>query len=301
MKVVIAGGTGFIGKALSRLLVDSGYQVISLTRSTRPSDIPGVKNAVWDAENLSGWGDHVNGAKAVVNLAGDNIASGRWNEDKKKSILESRVKSGKALEHAVIKASHRPEVFIQGSAVGFYGLQGPEPVNESSSPGGNFLAGVTVKWEKSSEKVEDYGVRRAIVRTGMVLGKGGALAKMLPAFRMGLGGPLGHGHQGVSWIHLDDEIGAIKFLIENEQCKGVYNLTAPAPVTFNKFSKALGSVLGRPAVMRVPAFVLKMLMGQMAQEVLLGGQFALPERLLSAEYHFEHVDIEAALRDVVTS
>lgn len=299
MKVVIAGGSGFIGKALSQLLVDGGYQVVVLTRSTRPSNITKITNVVWDTENISHWADSLDGAKAVVNLAGENIASGRWSESKKRRILTSRIKAGQALEKAALTVANPPEVFLQASAVGFYGAQGAEPVTECSPAGDNFLARVAVEWERSTAKVETRGIRRVILRTGLVLGKGGALSKMLPAFNLGLGGPLGNGHQGVSWIHLDDEIGAIKFLIENEQCKGIYNLTAPAPVTFNKFAKVLGAVLGRPVFMRVPAFALKIMMGQMAHEVLLSGQFVLPERLIAAEYPFEHVDIEAALRDII--
>lgn len=300
MKVLISGGTGFIGSALSRLLADNGYEVFVLTRSKRASKFPGVTNVKWDIDDDSSLlSEHINGCVAVVNLAGDNIASGRWSKEKKEKILFSRINSGRKLEKAVLESKNPPKVFVQASAVGFYGECGNEPVTEESPHGKNFLSNVALEWEKSTEKIESKGVRRIIIRTGMVLGNGGALSKMLPAFKMGVGGPIGSGRQGVSWIHLDDEIAAIKFLIENEQCKGVFNLTAPSPVTFNRFAKTLGSILGKPAFMRVPAFVMKMLMGQMAQEVLLSGQFALPKRLIESEYHFEHVDIEAALRDIL--
>jgi hypothetical protein len=299
MKIVISGGTGFIGSYLSRMLVGSGYEVIVLSRSSRASKISGITNVKWDTDNISGWSEHINGCKAVINLAGDNIASGRWSDSKKKSILESRIASGKALERAVLEVETPPEVFIQASAIGFYGALGADPVTEVSPAGSNFLAEVCQKWENSSLEVEKKGIRRVVIRTGMVLGNGGALAKMLPPFKLGLGGAIGDGHQGVSWIHIDDEIGAIKYLIENDQCKGVFNLTAPSPVTFNRFAKSIGAVLGKPVFMRVPSFMMKIMMGQMAQEVILSGQFVLPEKLIAVEYPFEYVDVEAALRDII--
>ncbi|NDV26394.1 TIGR01777 family oxidoreductase [Desulfovibrio sp. JC010] len=299
MRVVITGGTGFIGKSLSRKLASKGYQVVCLTRSSRPSDISGVRNVVWDGESSAGWLEHADGATAIVNLAGDNIASGRWTAAKKKRILDSRVNAGRAVSEAVAKAKVKPQVVIQGSAIGYYGDCGPEPVNEKSARGDLFLSDVVEKWEASTDPVEEHGVRRAIVRTAMVLGSGGALAKMLGPFKSGLGSYLGQGHHGVSWIHLEDEVRAIIFLIENEKCSGIFNLSSIHPVTFNKFADTLGSVLDKKVWLRTPAFVLKLALGQMAEEVLLSGQFVMPVNLIAAGFKFNFTDIGDALCDIV--
>ncbi|TIH18476.1 TIGR01777 family protein [Marinifilum sp. JC120] len=299
MRVVITGGTGFIGKSLSRELVSKGYQVICLTRSSRPSEISGVRNVVWDGKSSSGWLEYADGADAIVNLAGENIASGRWSVAKKKSILASRLDAGRAVTEAVARAENKPKVVIQGSAIGYYGSCGPEPVNEISPKGGLFLSDVVEKWEASTVSVEEHGVRRAIIRTAMVLGNGGALARMTGPFKSGLGSYLGHGHQGVSWVHIEDEVRAIIFLIENEKCNGVYNLSSIHPLTFNQFADSLGRVLGKNIRLRAPAFVLKLVMGQMAEEVLLSGQFVLPERLISSGFSFRFTEAEEALRDIL--
>ncbi|SDL61773.1 hypothetical protein SAMN05660337_3398 [Maridesulfovibrio ferrireducens] len=295
MRVVITGGTGFIGKKLSKALAVKGYQVFSLTRSTRVSDISGVRNVVWDGKSSSGWEEFAEGATAIVNLAGENIASGRWNKAKKNRILSSRLAAGQAVSEAVARAKVRPKVVIQASATGYYGPTGAEPVTEESPAGDSFLAEVAKKWEASTAGVETHGVRRAIVRTGMVLGCGGALSKMIVPFKLGLGSYLGNGHQGVSWVHIDDEVRAIIYLIENKSCKGVYNLSSTHPVTSNKFMETLGQVLDKPVYLRVPAFFLKIILGQMAEEVLLNGQFVLPERLITAGFNFEHLDLKEAL------
>lgn len=299
MRVVITGGTGFIGKSLSRALVSKGYQVISLTRSSRPSEISGVRNVVWDGVSSAGWLEHADGADAIVNLAGENIASGRWSAAKKTSILTSRVDAGRAVSEAVAKAKVKPKVVIQGSAIGYYGDCGPEPVDEESPKGNLFLSDVVEKWEASSASVEEHGVRRATIRTAMVLGKGGALAKMMGPFKAGLGSYLGPGHQGVSWIHIDDEVRAIIFLIENEKGSGIFNLSSIHPLTFNHFADSLGAALGKKVWMRAPAFVLKLALGQMAEEVLLGGQFVLPTRLIDAGFKFNFTEAGDALGDIV--
>lgn len=299
MKVVITGGTGFIGRALSKALVGKGYNVIALTRSSRPSDISGVRNVVWDGQTSEGWEDFADGAKAIVNLAGENIASGRWSESKKQGIEKSRLEAGKAVSMAVSKVKNKPEVVVQASAVGFYGPRGPEPVNEKSSAGDSFLANVARKWEDSTVKVEEHGVRRVVIRTGMVLGHGGALAKMIQPFKAGLGAYLGDGHQGVSWIHIDDEVKAIIHLIENHECQGVFNLSSIHPVTSNKFHYALGKVFNKKVRLRVPGFMVKMLFGQMAEEILLSGQFVLPERLIAAGFSFDYLEVEDALMSIL--
>ena len=299
MRVVVTGGTGFIGKSLCRELAAKGYQVICLTRSSRPSEISGVRNVVWDGQSSSGWAEYADGASAIVNLAGDNIASGRWTRAKQDSILNSRVNAGLAVSEAVAKAKVKPKVVIQGSAIGYYGNCGPEPVNENSPKGDLFLSDVVEKWEASSKSVEKYGVRRAIVRTAMVLGNGGALAKMITPFKIGLGSYLGDGHQGVSWIHLEDEVRAIIFLIENEKCSGIFNLSSIRPLTFNKFADSLAGVFGKRVFFRAPAFVLKLVLGRMAGELLLGGQFVMSVNLISAGFKFNYTDLGEALSNIV--
>lgn len=300
MRVIITGGTGFIGKMLSRELVSKGYQVVCLTRSSRISEIAGVRNVVWDGKTSSGWLEYADGATAIVNLAGNNIASGRWNAAKKQAILDSRMDAGRAVSEAVAKAQNKPQVLIQGSAIGYYGDCGPEPVNESSPKGGLFLSDVVEKWENSTAAVQEYKVRRVIIRTAMVLGNGGALTKMASPFKLGLGSYFGHGHQGVSWVHIKDEVRAIIFLIENESCSGVYNLSSIHPLTFNQFADYLGKVYGRKVRLRVPAFALKLALGQMAEEVLLSGQFVLPERLISAGFKFNFLNVEEALCEILS-
>jgi len=299
MRAIIAGGTGFIGQALVIALRDAGWDIVVLSRS--PGKVAevfghGVIGMRWDG---SGWLDLLGPDTAVVNLAGENIAAGRWTGEVKRKILESRVNAGRALVKAVGEAPAKPGVFVQASAVGYYGPRGDNPVDETAESGTGYLAEVCRAWEASTAEVEAMGVRRVVVRTGMVLGHGGALARMLPPFRFFLGGPPGSGEQGVSWIHLDDEVGAIRFLMENSEARGAYNLTAPAPVRFRKFARILGQTLGRPYRLKTPAFALRLLFGEMADEVLLSGQLALPARLTGAGYVFRHPELEGALADLL--
>ncbi|WP_285905987.1 TIGR01777 family oxidoreductase [Pseudodesulfovibrio pelocollis] len=299
MRAVIAGGTGFIGQALVAELRGAGWEIVVLSRS--PAKVAevfghGVIGMRWDG---SGWLELLGPDTAVVNLAGENIAAGRWTAEVKRRILESRVNAGRALVKAVAEAPAKPGVFVQASAVGYYGPRGTEPLDEGEGAGNGYLAEVCRAWEASTAEVEAMGVRRVIVRTGMVLGNGGALARMLPPFRYFVGGPPGSGMQGVSWIHLDDEVRAIRFLMENPVARGAYNLTAPAPVRFRRFARILGQTLGRPYRLKAPAFALRLLFGEMADEVLLSGQLALPTRLVEAGYEFRHPDLEGALADLL--
>ncbi|MCM0755731.1 TIGR01777 family oxidoreductase [Desulfovibrio aminophilus] len=296
MRVFIAGGSGFIGTALCRALVRAGHAPVVLTRGTPRALPPGVSAVGWNGRDGEGWAHLLERDSAVVNLAGENIAAGRWTPERKERILQSRLDAGRAVADAVSRAPEAPRVLVQASAVGWYGPRGPELLDESAAPGQGFLAEVCRRWEESSAAVEALGTRRCVIRTGLVLGPGGALARMLPAFRFFLGGPLGDGRQGVSWIHLDDEAQAIRFLIETEDCSGPYNLTAPDPVDSRAFAKALGRALGRPSRLPAPAFALRLLLGEMASEVLLSGQFVRPTRLLSAGYRFQRPDIDGALR-----
>lgn len=304
MRTIILGGTGFIGSALARHLAAQGHQVVVPSR--RPDKVaallgPGVTGAPFDGKTGAGWAQYLDADSALVNLAGENIAEGRWTEDKKRRIEESRLLAGAAVMDAIGRAAAPPAVLVQASAVGYYGARGTEPVEEFAAPGANFLARVAVAWEASTAKAEALGVRRAIVRTSMVLGPGGALAKMLPAFRLGLGGPLGTGRQMVPFIHLDDEVAAMAFLIKTPGLSGAFNLAAPEAVDSRGFARALGQALGRPAFLPAPAFALRLLLGQMAEEVLLSGVQARPARLLASGYHFLHPTLAGALEAALAS
>lgn len=302
MRVIVIGGTGFIGRHLVRRIMDTGMDVVILSR--RPSKVADIfqRHVIgleWDGASAAGWGYMVQKDTYIVNLAGESIADGRWSAAKRKRIMDSRLNAGRAVVDAVRKAEEKPALVIQGSAVGYYGPRGDERLDESAGRGsGSFLSAVARDWEASSAEVEALGVPRAVVRTGVVLGAGGALEKMLPPFRFGLGGRLGSGEQGMSWVHMDDEVGAMLHIMQN-RLSGVFNLTAPNPVSNREFTQTLGSVLGRPTILPAPAFALRALLGQMATEVLLSGQYVLPKNLLEAGYTFRHPDIGPALRDAV--
>lgn len=298
MRIIILGGTGFIGAALARLLAGQGHAVVAPSRS--PAKVPkllgpSVAGAPFDGVSGAGWAQFIDAQTAIVNLAGENIAEGRWTPEKKRRILESRLDAGAAVMDALRQAGEKPAVLVQASAVGYYGARGPEPVGEEEPPGDSFLARVCVRWEDSTRAAEALGVRRVVVRTSMVLGRGGALGKMLPAFRWGLGGPLGSGRQMAPWIHLDDEAGAIAHLLATPGLSGPFNLVAPEAVDSRGFARALGRALHRPAFLPAPAFALRALFGQMAEEVLLAGAGAAPTRLLASGYRFRHPTLAGAL------
>lgn len=299
MRAIIAGGTGFIGQALIKELRDNDWDILVLSRS--PGKVAeifggGVIGMPWDSDD---WQGMLGPDSVIVNLAGENIADGRWTASKKQRILDSRVRAGQRLVEAVKQSGTLPGALIQASAVGFYGPQGTKLLDEDAPSGEGFLAEVTRHWEASTLALEEMGVRRAVIRTGMVLGHGGALEKMLPPFKMYMGGPLGDGFQGVSWVHMTDEVGAIRFLMENDSASGVFNLTAPVPVRFRKFARILGETLGRPYKLKTPAFAVRLLFGEMADEILLSGQLAVPNRLQEAGYEFRFTELQDALADIL--
>jgi len=300
MKILITGGTGLIGRRLAAELVADGHEVVVLTRRPERADLPpGVEAAGWDGRTSHGWGPLVDGDTALVNLAGENIAGGRWTTGQKKRIRESRLDAGRAVVEAVGKAPQAPRVLLQASAVGYYGPRGDAEVTEQSPAGKDFLASVCAAWEDSTAAVEERGVRRVVLRTGVVLDpEGGALPKMMLPFKLFAGGPAGDGEQWMPWIHAADEIAAIRFLLDQEDAIGPYNLTAPHPVTNGELSRALGKVLHRPALLRAPAFALRLALGEMA-DVVLTGQRALPRRLLEAGFRFRFPEIQEALRDLL--
>lgn len=291
MKIVIAGGTGFIGKAICGHLAEE-HEVIALSRDlAKGRSILGdaVEVIEWDAKSPGPWQQCLEGADAVVNLAGVNIGSARWTDELKQRILSSRINSTQALFDAVQSCTNKPGVFVLSSAVGFYGCRGDELLDENSNTGEGFLPGVCRDVEGFAHRIEAMGVRPVVIRTGFVIGaKGGGFEKMILPFRFFMGGWLASGQQWMSWISLADEVRAIQFLIERQDCRGVYNLTAPYPVRNREFFKTVGKEMHRPCWAGMPGFVLAMLFGEMAGEVFLASQRVIPHRLMDAGFEFNH-------------
>jgi len=303
-RVIVTGGTGFIGRVLCRLLVGKGYEVIVLSRNPARVDAVlgnGVKGWQWDARTADGWADAADGAYGIVNLAGDSIASGKWTIDKKRRILESRLNAGQAVREAIERVDNRPAVVIQASAIGYYGDGGDEVLNERCPRGSGFLAEVAERWEETTKGIQSLGVRHVVIRTAIVLGKGGGfLRNVIPPFKMFLGGPSGSGRQWVSWIHIEDEAGAVVFLLEREDLDGIFNLSSPNPTRNRDFYRSLGRAIKRPSWLRAPGLLLRMLLGEMAEELILAGQRVLPERLLESGYEFRYPDLDPAFQEIFT-
>lgn len=301
MRVIITGGTGLIGRALAASLAGDGHEVIVLSRdSRRHTDLPaGVQVERWDGRTAAGWGPLADGADAIVNLAGENIGAARWTAERKERIRRSRLDAGRAVVEAVAAAGRKPRVVIQASAVGYYGPRGDEELSEEAPPGEDFLALLCVEWEASTAAVEAQGVRRAVIRSGLVFSTaGGSLPRLLLPFRFFVGGPLGSGRQWYSWIHIADEVAAIRFLIANEAARGPFNLCAPNPLTNAELARVIGRVMGRPSFLPTPAFALRLAFGEMAAAVLTG-QRVVPARLLQLGFSFRFPTAEAALRDLL--
>jgi len=287
MKVLLTGSTGFVGSQLARRLRERGHVPLEVSRR------PGAAYD-WSPERLR---LGVNEADAIVHLAGENLFAKRWSERRKAALRASRIETTRAL--AKLVAARAPAVLVSASAVGWYGASDGRELVEGAPRGSGFLAELCAEWEEATEDALEAGVRTAIVRIGVVLGRGGgALAKMLLPFRLGLGGPLGNGRQWVSWIHLDDLCALFVHLLEHERCAGAFNATAPQPVTMKELSSALGRVLHRPALLPAPAPMLRLALGEVA-DVLLTGQRVLPRRALESGFRFAHPALEPALRDLL--
>jgi uncharacterized protein len=299
MKLVITGATGLIGSVLADNLWNQ-YHSLALLSRRPPAEVNVTKKEwfAWQPGVGGQWENAVNGADGIINLAGEPIAAKRWTGAQKERLRRSRIEGTSSLVQAVAKAKNRPKFLINASAVGYYGGRGDEVLSENSKPGSGFLADLCVEWEEEARKAEALGVRVVLLRTGVVLAKGkGALAKMVPPFKLFVGGPLGSGDQWMPWIHIDDEVGLIQFLMENEDARGAFNATAPNPVTMAEFSKALGSVLNRPSWASVPPSVLALILGEMA-DMLLTGQRALPEAATKLGYKFKYPKIAGALESL---
>lgn len=295
MRIVIAGGTGFLGSPLADALAAGGADVVVLTRSAGRG--AGRHRAVvWNPDGTVGsWADVVNGAAAVVNLAGESIAGARWTAARKQSILDSRIRATRSLVAAMLRAPAPPPVFLSGSAVGYYGSRGDELLNEAASPGSDFLARVCVEWEREASAAAER-TRVVALRTGLVLAKdGGALREMLLPFRLGIGGPVGSGRQYWPWIHRDDWVALVAWIIANTSVAGAVNMTAPAPVPNREFAAALGHAMHRPSFMPAPAFALQLLFGEMADALLLSGQRAVPDKAERGGFRFRYRLLDQAL------
>ena len=300
-KIVVTGGTGLIGTALAAELSTLGHEVVVLSR--RPTQAkglpPGTRVLGWDGCSAAGWGAEADGAIAIVNLAGATIGRPPWTEAYKQRILASRVNAGKAVVEAISAAAKKPGVVIQSSGVGYYGLHDDDIVTEESPAGTDFLARVCLAWEASTAAVEAQGTRQVVTRTGLVLSaKGGVLPLIALPFRFFGGGPIGSGRQYMPWIHIADEIAAIRFLIEHETARGAFNLAAPQPVSNKEFARNLGRVLHRPSLLPAPGFAMKLALGEMAELLLLGGQRVLPARLQQLGFQFRFDVLESALRNL---
>jgi len=303
MKIVIAGGSGFLGRPLAAALAADGHEIVTLTRNAAAPVPPRSRAVVWTPDGGTGaWSAEIDGAGAIVNLAGESIAGQRWSEAQKQRILDSRVRSTRSLVAAIAAAKNPPPVFLSGSAVGYYGPRGDEMIPEDTPPGSDFLANVCVQWEAEAKRASSAATRVACLRTGLVLERdGGALPQMLPPFRFGAGGPVGSGRQYWPWIHRADWIALVQWAIRTPTASGAINLTAPNPVTNAAFAKALGRAMHRPAFMPAPAFALKLLLGEMAEGLLLSGQRAVPERPRQLGFTFRYARIDDALTALFNS
>jgi len=305
LRVTVTGATGLIGRALTGALQDRGAEVTVLSRDPAgvisrlgPAARAPAETVRWQLMSEQAPVQALAGRDAVVHLAGENVAQ-RWNPAAKRAIRETRVIGTRNLVAGLHAAEPRPPVLLSASAVGYYGAHRDEPLDEEAPAGDDFLANVCAAWEAEAGKASELGVRVAQVRTGVLLDSaGGALAKMLPAFRLGVGGPLAGGRQYVSWIHRDDLLGIVLAALADERWAGPINATAPEPCTNHDFSRALGHVLGRPSWLPVPGIALRLLYGQMA-EIITTGARVVPAKALVLGYQFQHADLEGALRSAI--
>jgi uncharacterized protein (TIGR01777 family) len=296
MRVVVSGASGLIGSALVPALVGEGDEVTRLVRSPRQA---GAGTVRWDPDAGALDRDRLEGVDALVHLSGETVA-GRWSEAKKVRIMESRRRSTLLLAAAIAALERPPQVFICASAIGYYGNRGAEHLTEDSPPGKGFLAEVVREWEAATQPAVEAGTRVVNLRFGIVLSReGGALAQMLTPFRLGLGGPLGSGRQYMSWIAIDDVVGAVQHALRTTDLSGPVNASAPEPVTNKEFARTLGRVLRRPALLPVPPLVLRLMFGEFAEEGLLSGQRAVPAKLTASGHTFRFPALEGALQHVL--
>ncbi|MEG3923345.1 MULTISPECIES: thylakoid membrane protein ThyD [unclassified Microcoleus] len=306
MKVAIAGATGFVGSRLVEKLQAAGHQVVVLSRDAAKasrvfpaSAYPNLEVVAYTPAESGDWLHSIAGCDAVVNLAGVPIAEERWTEARQQAILDSRRLTTAKLVEAIVNANPRPSVFVSASAIGYYGTSETAEFDETSLAGNDFLAAVCKDWEAAAQPAKNAGTRLAILRLGIVLGMGGALAKMLPPFKLFAGGPLGTGKQWFSWIHREDVVDLILYALQNSQVEGVLNATAPNPVRMNELCQTLGEVLKRPSWLPVPGFALEMLLGDGAK-LVLEGQKVLPKQTLASGFQYQYPTLKLALEEILS-
>ena len=304
MKIAITGATGFVGSRLVQKLNAENQQIIVLTRNLARAQrvfpsltFPNLEFVTYKPKESGEWQESISGCDAVINLAGEPIAE-RWTAQQKQEILESRQLGTRKIVEAIAKAAVKPKVLISGSAIGYYGTSETAVFEETSPSGSDFLAEVCQNWEAEAEKVKEFGVRLAILRVGIVLANGGALAKMIGPFQLFAGGPIGTGRQWFSWIHRDDLVELIVEVVTNDQMSGVYNATAPNPVKMKQFCQTLGEVMNRPSWLPVPEFALELLLGDGAI-VVLEGQQVLPKRAQALGFQFQYPELKPALAEIL--
>jgi len=300
MRVLMTGGTGMIGTALAKPLLADGHQVWVLTRNPRSAHLlAGACPVGWDGRTSAGWGTLMSQVDAVVNLVGERLSKWPWTKKQRQRFWKSRVDGGHALIEAIQAASPRPKVFIQASGVNYYGPRDLAPVTEADSAGDDYLANLCKAWESSTKLVEELGIRRVVIRSAIVLSaRDGILPIMMFPLKIFVGGSLGNGRQGLAWIHLDDEVTAIRFLLENQNASGPFNLTAPTPISNADFLRVLAKTLNRPYWLPVPAFALRLVLSGMST-LVLDGAYLLPKRLQELGFHFRFETAEAALSDLL--
>ena len=301
---IITGATGFIGRKLSHFLIERGFEVLGLSRN--PDGVPDrsglrIPLARWNPDRLDGWETVMKNAAIVISLAGESIGRFRWTRGIKQRILQSRVRSCRCLVRAFEETGVRPEVFIQNSGIGYYGSRKDEILDEDSSPGKGFLAQVSREWEAATEPLKEMNIRRVVFRTGMVLGKeGGALKRLTLPFHFFLGSRFGSGKQWVPWVHIGDVCRTMEYIIIKSRLEGIFNLTAPKPVTNREMTRTIGKILKKPSFFIVPSFLIQILLGEMGRELLLPSQRVAPRRLLEEGYEFCYTDLKAALSDILS-
>jgi len=308
MRFVITGGTGFIGSPLAEMYAEEGHDVRVLTRGLPDGEArhdpgtgkPGITRVGWRPTGTAGkWASVVDDADAVINLAGESLAEGRWTARRKAQLRDSRILATGSVADAIRRAPTPPRVLISSSAIGYYGPSGPEPKTEDARPGDGFLSKLAEEWEAEARKAEPAGTRVVLLRTGLVLEKaGGALPQMVRPFRFFVGGPIGSGRQYISWIHRLDVIEMIRWIVETPTVSGPVNATAPHPVTNREFAKAIGHAIRRPSLIPAPGFALKLMLGEMAEPLLLTGQRVVPAKAQANGYHFRYPEIDIAMRGI---
>lgn len=301
MKVAITGATGFVGSRLVEQLQALGHQPLILTRNRNAAlkAFPNLEIVAYTPTASGDWQDVISGCDGVVNLTGEPIAESRWTPKQKQEILDSRKLSTQKIVEAIAKANPKPTVLVNASAIGYYGTSETASFDETSPSGNDFLAEVCRTWEAEAQKVKAAGVRLVILRLGIVLGHGGALAKMIPPFKLFAGGPLGTGNQWFSWIHRDDLVNLILSALTRPDIEGVLNATAPNPVRMSELCQTLGETLNRPSWLPVPGFALEALLGEGAQ-VVLEGQQVLPKRTTNYGFEYKYPNLKQALTEIVT-